>query len=121
MNINLKATNMELTQAIRDYAERKVNSLEKFIKDEQNTTQAWVEVGKINRHHQSGDIFRAEINLKLPLGSLRSVVEKNNLYAAIDDAREEMKREIRKLKTKHLVKERRGARILKKLASVFYK
>jgi ribosomal subunit interface protein len=78
-------------------------------------------VGKTTRHHQQGDIFRAELQMHLPGASLRAETEKDNLYAAIDEAHDELGREIKKWKNKQTAKQRHGARILKKLLSVFYR
>lgn len=111
---------MELTTSIREYVEKRINSLEKFI-NYHDEIQVWVEVGKITEHHKSGEIFRAEVQIRLPNESLRAESKKNDLYAAIDDVHDEISREIKKLKTKLSSKERRGARMLKKLVSVFYK
>jgi len=120
MNINIKSTNMEMTPAISDYATKKVESLGKFITVHDNI-QAWIEIGKTTNHHQHGDIFRAELQMKIAGNSLRAESEKDDLYAAIDDMQEEMKRELLKFKDKRSTKKRRGERMLKKLLSVFYK
>ena len=65
MNINLKATNFELTPAIREYAEKKVKGLEKFRRMDESV-QAWVEVGRTTAHHLKGDVYRAEIQIHIP-------------------------------------------------------
>ena len=71
------------------------------------------------RHHQSGDIFRAEIQIRLPRieKGIRTESEQETLYAAIDDAREEMKRELSRLKDKKRSMARKGARLFKKIIS----
>ncbi len=119
MQIQIKATNFELTPAIKDYIEEKVGSLEKFIHNSDPSVRAWVEVGMTTKHHQSGDIFRAEIQFRLPHTEkgVRTESEQETLYAAIDDAREEMKRELSRLKDKKTSRARKGARLFKKLIS----
>lgn len=111
---------MEMTSTISDYATKKVEMLGKFISTH-DVVQVWVEIGKTTQHHQHGEIFRAELQIKFDGNSLRAVSEKDDLYAAIDDAQEELKREILKFKDKKGTKRRRGERMLKKLLSVFYK
>ncbi|MBX4206436.1 HPF/RaiA family ribosome-associated protein, partial [Candidatus Parcubacteria bacterium] len=54
MRINIKATGIELTPAITDYAERKVAMLDKYIARGTDAV-AQIEVGKSTRHHKSGD------------------------------------------------------------------
>jgi len=124
ININIKATNTELTQPIRDYVNEKIGSLEKFIltnreerKGKDDEIQAWVEVGLTTKHHQSGGIYRAEAQIRLPHGSSGEnpyvVSEKEGLYAAIDDIKDQMQRELIHLKTKKRSVIMRGARKIK--------
>ena len=119
MQIQIKATNFELTQEIKDYIVEKVGSLEKFIHNAGSSVRAWVEVGMTTKHHQSGDIYRAEIQIRLPRveKGIRTESEKETLYAAIDDAREEMKRELSRLKDKEADLVKKGGRLFKKLIS----
>lgn len=114
---------MELTPAIKDYAEKKVASLEKFaLKDPQMPElQVWVELGMTTKHHQSGDIFRAEIQFQLPhvANMITSQAETPDLYASIDEAQEEMKMELQKIKDKKISGIRRGVGSIKNLFSRF--
>jgi len=115
MNINLKATNFELTTAIREYAEKKVNGLEKFIKMTDESIQAWVEVGKTTNHHNKGDIFRAEIQIRIPHygRGVRAEAIHETLNEAIDGAHDKIKLELEKLKDKKISLIRKGARKIK--------
>src|SRR5687768_17446198 len=98
INISLKATGIELTPAIRSYAENKVSMLEKLIDKNDTSAQADVELGQTTHHHQSGIIFFAEINLHVSDIHLRAVSEKDNLYAAIDEVKDEMIRQLQEEK-----------------------
>lgn len=122
MQINIKATNLELTPEINDYISKKIDGLEKFIEGYNSSVQAWVEVGISTKHHQTGEIYRAEIQIRIPHDKkgVRAVSQKETLYAAIDDAREEVKRELTKIKEKKISLVRKGSRLLKKLKSIFY-
>ena len=119
MKIHIKATNFELTPAIKSYIEEKVGGLEKFIHDSDSSIQAWVEVGLTTKHHQKGDIYRAEIQISLPhiVNGVRVESEQEGLYAAIDEARDEMKRELIKVKEREKTLIKRGARLFKKIIS----
>ncbi len=121
MRINIKATNLELTNAISDYVEKRVASLEKFVDKNDESAIAQVEVGKSTKHHQSGDIFRAEINLHIAGKDLRAVAEKDNLYSAIDEAKDEMTREITSHKDRKRTLIRRGGARIKDFLRGFYK
>lgn len=117
MNINLKATNFELTPAIREYAEKKVNGLEKFIRMTDESVQAWVEVGKTTNHHNKGEIFRAEIQIHIPHcgRGVRSESSCETLNEAIDGAHDKIKLELEKIKDKKISLARRGARAIKRM------
>ncbi|OIO30711.1 ribosomal subunit interface protein [Candidatus Nomurabacteria bacterium CG1_02_43_90] len=116
MKINIKTTNMEGTAALSSYVEEKLQSVEKFtLPHESEDVVAEVEIGKINNHHQSGDVFRAEVNLRVRGKSFRATSEKSDLYAAIDDMRNELVREITSHKDKARTIVRRGGGILKKM------
>lgn len=112
LNISLKATGMELTPAIRSYAEDKVASVGKFI-DPTKETLAEVELGVTTHHHSAGDIFRCEINFHMEGELIRAVSQEEDLYAAIDVAKDELLDEVRKRKDKKTKGGRRGARMFK--------
>ncbi len=112
---------MELTPAIKDYAEKKVSGLEKYApkSGDMSQMQAWVELGLTTKHHQSGDIFRAEIQFQLPYVTkmITSQAETPDLYASIDEAHDEMKLELQKIKDKKISGIRRGLGSIKNILS----
>lgn len=101
MNIEITTTRkMELTPAIRSYIEKKLSAFEKFIDSKKGKTTVYVEVGKISNHHKKGDIFKAEINMTYSRKSLYAVSEQADIYAAVDDVKDEILSEIKKIKGK---------------------
>ena len=119
MNIAIKATNMELTPAIEDYVRKRFEGLKKFIKGDDDEVKPMVEVGKTSRHHKKGDFFRAEISLRAGGKSLYAASEKADLYAAIDDVKEEIERELLSQKTKRIDTARRmGAKIKNSIKNI---
>lgn len=122
MNINIKSTNIEITPTIRDYVEKRINGLEKFIHHAvDDSVQAWVEVGRTTRHHQTGNVFRAEMQIRVPRyeQGIRAEATCDDLYAAIDEAHDELKLELEKVKSKKISLVRKGARLFKRLISFF--
>ena len=116
MNITIKATNMELTPAIREYAESRVSSLEKFIKNKDpEGVHAAVEVGKTTNHHKNGDIYRAELHMRSGGLDVFAFSEKEDLYAAIDDMRLDAARKLNDTKDRKYTLFIRGARSVKKM------
>ncbi|MDD5152698.1 MAG: ribosome-associated translation inhibitor RaiA [Candidatus Pacebacteria bacterium] len=116
MQIKIKATGIELTSAIETYVEEKLQSVEKFaIEHQEENPLMEVEIGKSTNHHRSGDVFRAEVNMQVLGKHFRVTSEKSDLYAAIDDLRDELVRGLRSYKGKERTMFRRGARIIKKM------
>lgn len=112
---NIKATGIELTPAIRDYFTKKVALLEKLVPPEDESVAADLEVGKTTAHHQSGDVFRAEINLHAYGEILRAEAVREDLYAAIDETKDEMADILRKKKKKNNTLRRKGGAWIKKI------
>jgi ribosomal subunit interface protein len=111
---NIKATNMELTSAISDYVNRRLAAINKFVKDGEEMV-SYVEVGKTTNHHKQGDVFKAEFNIEILGKKFYTVSEKDDLYVAIDDAKEEIIRQITKNKDRKQTLFKRGATSVKKM------
>lgn len=114
METKIKTTNFEITPSIRTYLQEKLNALDKFLPNDESIF-ADVELAKTTKHHQKGDIFKAEVNLKVPGRLIRAVAEEWDLHVAIDAMKDELQREITGNKEKNISLYRRGARLLKKL------
>jgi putative sigma-54 modulation protein len=94
MELNIKATNMELTDAIRAFVQEKMNSLDVKTSRFGDVVRGEVEVGKTTNHHQKGDIFRAEVHVRLPGKLVYAEAVHDDLYTAINDAKKEAERQI---------------------------
>ncbi|MDP3999028.1 MAG: ribosome-associated translation inhibitor RaiA [bacterium] len=100
MKINIKATNLDLTPAIRSYIEEKIGSLEKYLKRlvEKGAVEAFIEIARITKHHQKGPVFKAECNLELPGKLVRAEHSDWNIRRAVDEIKKELQREVSKYK-----------------------
>lgn len=106
---------MELTDALAQYVDEKIKSVEKFLHgDGAENAIVQVEIGKTTKHHQAGAVFRAEVNLNAHGARFRAVSEKEDLYAAIDDMKDELAREIKSAKEKKKTLMRRGGAAIKR-------
>ena len=121
MQIRIQTANLELTGAIDDYIRKRLVLLEKFLGEDNQVARADIEIGLITRHHKQGNIFRAEINIHVPGRSFRSSSEAEDLYAAIDDVKEEIESEIVSEKNKSRTLFRRGAVVVKDILKGFGK
>lgn len=115
MKTNVKATNLELTPALRAYLAEKMTPLTKLFGGNGDEIIAQVEIGKESKHHKHGEVFRAEINLRTGGRLLRAVATSLDLYAAIDEMRDEISREIKSAQTKRAALAKRGGRVAKRL------
>lgn len=108
MKINIKATDITLTPAIEEYLDKKLESVEKLINKNDSGVMCDIEVGRTTHHHKTGDVFRAEINLQTEGKTFYASAEKDDLYAAIDEMKDEIKHKLSSFKTKKETLFRRG-------------
>ncbi len=113
MIINKKATNISFTPAISEYIEKKINTLEKFFGGGEVLVN--IEVGRTTKHHKSGDVFRAEIHINTRGEEYYAVAEKDDLYAAIDEVKDEIIHELTSRRKKAMRLFRRGGAKIKNL------
>lgn len=99
MKINLKATKVEMTEAISNYIQDKMDMLEKYLGDTQ-VLNFDVEVERIIGGQNKGEVFRMEVNIQVPHELLRVEKTENDLYKAIDKVRDHLEDVIVKYKEK---------------------
>jgi len=95
MITTIHATGVEMTAPMREYAEEKIQGLEKFF---DNIIKAEIDIGMITHHHNKGKIYYAEVNLSLPGKVLRVRKESEDLYKAIDKVKDHLKHELENAK-----------------------
>lgn len=98
---------MELTDAIKNYVEVKIQPIVKLVGDLPQATFS-VEVGKTTKHHNKGPYFRCELNLRLGKEILRTEEDREDLYESVDVAIDELKRQIKDRKEKRMGVHRQG-------------
>lgn len=119
MNINIKATNIELTPAIYDYVEKKIGSISKYLQEGSEDIVAQVEVGKTTNHHKGGDIFRAEVHISGSGLNMYAMSETEDLYASVDKVKDEISEELKRNKEKRSALSRRGGQMVKDMLRGF--
>jgi len=113
MNIIIKTTGIEITDSIRDYVQKRISRIEKFVI--QKEIPVYVEIGKTTNHHKNGDIFRAEVSLEYKGSKVYTVVERDNLYAAIDGVEDSLYREVTTNQDRNRSLWKRGAQQVKNI------
>lgn len=114
MTTNIKATNMDLTSAVSNYINKKIELISKLTSTYEEV-MFYVEVGKTTNHHKQGEYFKAEFNVTIDGEKFYTSSEKSDLYKAIDDAKDELMRRIKNSKKRKSTLFKRGAVSVKKM------
>lgn len=112
--INTKATAIELTEELSLLLDQKLEPLEKLIPEGETAVTCDVELERVTGH-QSGKIYRAEINLFLGGKLYRAEGMDDQIEKAIDEMRDAVKSELRRANEKKDSMIRRGGRKIKEM------
>lgn len=118
MKIIIKTKNIDLTEGLQNFVEKKIGSIKKFIDIlKQDTPQKgktlaeiFVEVEKETKHHKKGKIFLVKTQIILPGKSLTAWSRADDLFKAIVKVKDELRIEIEKYKFKKADKNLRQRR-----------
>lgn len=91
MKIVVRGINFEVTNALKEWVEKKTGKVEKYF---DNIEEAQVKLVV------DGDRHRAEVTIPLDGIVLRGEEETGDMYASIDSVMDKMERQIRKYKTR---------------------
>lgn len=91
---NIRGENIEVTEAIRNYAEKKLGKLERYF---QNVPEA---NANVNLKVYTDKTAKVEVTIPLPYLVLRAEETSIDLYGSIDLVVDKLERQVRKYKTK---------------------
>jgi putative sigma-54 modulation protein len=100
MQFSVTARNLEITPALRAYAEEKLSRLTRYL---ENIVTLHV-VLSVNKHRQT-----AEVTLRVRDLTIRAEEESDDLYSSIDLVAEKLERQILRYKERILAQAARGA------------
>ena len=105
LKFNIRGENIEVTPAIREYVEAKVEKVERYFNDDVNAT------ANVNLKVYNDKQTKVEVTIPMKSVTLRAEERNNDMYAAIDLIVDKLERQIRKHKTKvnRKFREREGA------------
>lgn len=106
MIIKIKATKVELTPEIKEYIQKKMDMLDKYLGNIK-PLNCDIEVGLAVGGQNSGDIYQAEVNLQLPGELLRVEKSEKKLLKAVDKVKDHLDIMIKKYKDKKIEKRRK--------------
>lgn len=98
MQIIISTKNITLDDALDIFVREKIGGLDHLIGNDKS--EAKVEIGKPSLHHRNGEVFYAEVNLRMGGNLLRASCSHEDLRNAIVDAKEELQTQIKKFKEK---------------------
>ena len=105
MEMRIKATKVELSEDLKSYAEKKMSMLNKYLGDTE-IINLDLELEHVLSKRNSGDNYRAEVNLFLPGETLRVDKTEKTFNKAIDKVKDHLVLMIKKYKEKKMGKER---------------
>ena len=103
----------EATEEVMEKMKRKLNGMKKYLGKKDELVQVYVELGKSTEAHQSGNVWRTQINLDFKGQRYHVDTTAEHLQAAIDFAVRDLESEIRKATQKGKSMLRRGGGALK--------
>lgn len=105
LDFNIRGENIEVTPAIREHIEKKVEKIERYFSEDINAT------AHVNLKVYSDKQTKVEITIPMKNLTLRAEERHADMYAAIDLIVDKLERQIRKHKTKvnRKFREREGA------------
>lgn len=118
MNLRIKTKDFELTGATKKYLMIRVNALEKLLASDAAISRCEVEIGRAAGKQRHGNhLYFAEFLIRAPRRKpVRAVNHEATINAAIDNAKEEAMKQLRKQKTvKESKTKKDGARIKRSL------
>ncbi|MHA6258405.1 ribosome hibernation-promoting factor, HPF/YfiA family [Sporosarcina sp. CAU 1771] len=94
LNFNIRGENIEVTPAIREHVEKKIQKLERYFTDGANAN------ANVNMKVYNDKQTKVEVTIPMKNLTLRAEERHTDLYAAIDLIVDKLERQIRKYKTR---------------------
>lgn len=94
LNFNIRGENIEVTPAIREYVESKVERVERYFNEDLNAN------ANVNLKVYNDRQTKVEVTIPMKNLTLRAEERHNDMYAAVDLIVDKLERQIRKHKTK---------------------
>lgn len=94
LNFNIRGENIEVTPAIREYVETKIEKIDRYFNEELNST------ANVNLKVYNDKQTKVEVTIPMKNLTLRAEERHADMYAAVDLIVDKLERQIRKHKTK---------------------
>lgn len=122
MKLSIRTKNLSLSPSLKSYVDEKIGlEVEKLLKHDRPPIEVGVELIRVTKHHQKGNIFRAEVNLSLHGHKIFAEAPGESIEQAIDEVKDELEREIKKHRGKEKDMRRKMGRFLKNIFHGYFK
>ena len=99
-NIAISASKIELDSALKQYIERKIGRLDRFLpRHARKSVHAEVRLIDVNR--PGGNKYECEVIIHVPAATITAKDTTLNTFAAVDIVEEKLKNQLRKYKDAH--------------------
>ena len=117
MDIRIKSTDYEITPEVSAYLDEKIGAIEKLLGSDAELARVEIELGRDAGNQRHGEhVWFAEINVGYPGGeSIHVSNHESTVNAAIDMAKDEAVRQLRKSRRSHTRFIRKSGAMLKDL------
>ncbi len=105
MRITVKGRNIEITDAIKAYAEEKIGK----VANHYDQIQSIEVILNVIKNPSVALNHTAEVICKLPAGQIQAVEDAESMYASIDLVSDKLDRQVKKFKDKHMSKAKTGS------------
>lgn len=112
MQVTLRAKDVELTEDLKGFAEKKLGGLSKYF---DHVMEIRVELEKMTNHHKQGFIYQASVEMDVPGEKLFVKESSEEIKDAINKVKEEMQRKIEHYKGQLQAKRRDTAKEVRKM------
>lgn len=102
MDVRIQTQGVKLSNSMEDYIRERVDRIEKF---QSRIVDARFEM-RSNRQRNGGEVFAAQFTIKLPGRLIRSEARDRDQKAAVDQATDKMKRQLRRFHSRQVDRSR---------------
>lgn len=123
MQIILKASGIEHTNALDTYVTKKLGELDKILDPNDESIKARVEIAKETHHHKTGaEVYNAQVSLRAWKKMFKvNSTDDQSLYAAIDAMKDQIVRDTKEFKARMKAMTKKGDVAMKKSVKANFK
>jgi len=92
MATSIRGKNLDLTEDLKDFATKKVESVTKLL---ESVIDIRIDLSKETNHHQKGDIYKASVDIQVPGNVYHAEENAEDIKTAINRVKQELQQIIK--------------------------